>query len=82
MLLQVRPRLSALAQALWALAAVSKSQVTARNTAASTILRSARKAETDEGRKRLYTQFPAFCDQLIRLCHHNPGDKHKCAAAP
>lgn len=66
------------AQALWALASVSKSKVESRKHAASGILKTARKhQDIDKQHRELYSQFPAFCDQLIRLCHHNPGDKAK-----
>ena len=65
-------------QALWALASVSKSKVESRKHAASSILKTARKhQDIDKQHRELYSQFPAFCDQLIRLCHHNPGDKAK-----
>ena len=67
-----------LVQALWALASLSKSKVESRKQAASGILKTARKhQDIDKQHRDLYSQFPAFCDQLIRLCHHNPGDKAK-----
>lgn len=77
-LLEVQKTTVARFQALWALASVSKSKVESRKHAASGILKTARKhQDMNKEHKELYSQFPAFCDQLIRLCHHNPGDKAK-----
>ena len=72
--------ISALVQAFWALASVSKSNVKARKDAASSILMTAKKhQQADREQQKLYTQFPAFCDQLIKLCHFMPSDKVRCA---
>ena len=55
---------------------MSKSNVKARKDAASNILTTAKKhQQADREQKELYTQFPAFCDQLIKLCHFMPNDK-------
>ena len=64
------------AQALWQLAAVSKSTVYARQEAAAAILSSAKRhSEADAGVQRLLQRFPEVVDQLIRLCNHTSGDK-------
>lgn len=73
-----------LLQAFWALAAVSKSAIPARQTIASSILQSAqRNTETRYGPKheqrRLYQQFPDYCDQLIKLCAQSVGNRQRCA---
>ena len=63
-------------QALWQLAAVSKSTVYARQEAAAAILSSAKRhSEADAGVQRLLQRFPEVVDQLIRLCNHTSGDK-------
>ncbi len=75
----------ACAQALWALAAVCKSAVLFRKDAAAAIVASARKHHAergDAGGQRLFQQFAALSDQLIRLCHHNTSERQEktCAA--
>lgn len=63
-------------QALWQLAAVSKSTVYARQEAAASILSSARRhSDADMGVQRLLQRFPEVLDQFIRLCNHTGGDK-------
>lgn len=59
------------AQALWALAAVAKSTVLARQEAASAIIGSARRhREGDAAAQHLFRDFADAADQLIRLCNH------------
>ena len=63
-------------QALWQLAAVSKSTVYARQEAAASILSSAKRhSDADTGVQRLLQRFPEVVDQFIRLCNHTGGDK-------
>ena len=57
-------------QALWALAAVSKSGVPARRAAAAGIVQAARRAATGEAERRVFAEMGPFCEQLIRLCFH------------
>lgn len=61
-------------QALWSLAAVSKSTLRNRQAAASNIILAA-KQRADEPDKRLFDQFARLCDQLIKLCHWSPPAK-------
>lgn len=61
---------------LWALAAVSKSTVQARQEAASRVISSA-KAYVSDNDKEVFRQFAALSDQLIRLCHFQPPPKAK-----
>lgn len=66
-------------QALWAMAAVSKSSMTARRMAASAIISSAgNHAAGNSDTQRLIKQFTVLCDQLIRLCHFAPAGRVKC----
>ncbi|KAF9600434.1 hypothetical protein IFM89_009349 [Coptis chinensis] len=60
-------------QALWIMAAVSKSTIPARREAASEIIQAARKrfAHGSEG-SNLFVQFPCLIEHLIKLCFH-PG---------
>ncbi|RLN13077.1 serine/threonine-protein kinase ATR [Panicum miliaceum] len=58
-------------QALWMMAAVSKSTVPARRDAAAEILQSAKKG-CQRGHSALFIQFPSLIDHLIKLCFH-PG---------
>ena len=56
-------------QALWQLAAVSKSTVYARQEAAASILSSAKRhSDADTGVQRLLQRFPEVVDQFIPLC--------------
>lgn len=64
-------------QALWALAAVQKSLVMGRKQAASAIMNTLKKHCTKPYNRKLYDQFPSLCDQLIRLCNHQPPAKAK-----
>ena len=64
-------------QALWALAAVQKSLVPGRKQAASAIMNTLKKHCTKPYNRKLYEQFPNLCDQLIRLCNHQPPAKAK-----
>ncbi|KAL4186626.1 hypothetical protein AMTRI_Chr09g34870 [Amborella trichopoda] len=65
-------------QALWTMAAVSKSTVAARREAAAEIIQGARKAisQGSEG-NILFTQFAALIDYLIKLCFHSGQPKAK-----
>ncbi|MCL7051841.1 hypothetical protein MKW94_026365 [Papaver nudicaule] len=60
-------------QALWTMAAVSKSHVPARREAAASIIQEARKAfrQGSDG-SSLFVQFASLIDHLIKLCFH-PG---------
>lgn len=64
-------------QALWALAAVQKSLILGRKQAASAIMNTLKKHCTKPYNRKLYEQFPNLCDQLIRLCNHQPPAKAK-----
>ena len=68
-------------QALWALAAVQKSLVMGRKQAASAIMNTLKKHCTKPDNRKLYDQFPSLCDQLIRLCNHQPPAKAKYVPA-
>ncbi|KAA6417036.1 MAG: serine threonine- kinase ATR-like, partial [Trebouxia sp. A1-2] len=68
-------------QALWALAAVQKSLVMGRKQAASAIMNTLKKHCTKPYNRKLYDQFPSLCDQLIRLCNHQPPAKAKSFSA-
>uniref|UniRef100_A0A0D9WU94 Serine/threonine-protein kinase ATR n=1 Tax=Leersia perrieri TaxID=77586 RepID=A0A0D9WU94_9ORYZ len=60
-------------QALWMMAAVSKSTVAARRDAAAEILQSAKKGcRRGSDSNALFMQFPSLIDHLIKLCFH-PG---------
>lgn len=60
-------------QALWMMAAVSKSTVPARRDAAAEILQSAKKGcRRGSQNSALFNQFPTLIDHLIKLCFH-PG---------
>ena len=60
-------------QALWMMAAVSKSTVPARRDAAAEILHSAKKGRRHGNQNSaLFNQFPTLIDHLIKLCFH-PG---------
>ncbi|BAF20530.1 Os06g0724700, partial [Oryza sativa Japonica Group] len=60
-------------QALWMMAAVSKSTVAARRDAAAEILQSAKKgSRRGSDSNALFMQFPSLIDHLIKLCFH-PG---------
>uniref|UniRef100_J3MHR6 Serine/threonine-protein kinase ATR n=1 Tax=Oryza brachyantha TaxID=4533 RepID=J3MHR6_ORYBR len=58
-------------QALWMMAAVSKSTVAARRDAGAEILQSAKKGcRRGSDSIALFTQFPSLIDHLIKLCFH------------
>ncbi|XP_078439829.1 ataxia telangiectasia-mutated and RAD3-like protein isoform X2 [Wolffia australiana] len=62
-------------QALWMMAAVSKSTVAARRDAASEIIQAAKRGfRTGTDSCNLFMQFGALIDQLIKLCFH-PGQQ-------
>ncbi|KAL2937004.1 Serine/threonine-protein kinase ATR [Bienertia sinuspersici] len=58
-------------QALWLMAAVSKSAVLSRRQAAAEILQAARKGPSpDSSRSDLFAQFTSLIDHFIKLCFH------------
>ncbi|KAG8368042.1 hypothetical protein BUALT_Bualt15G0004300 [Buddleja alternifolia] len=59
-------------QALWTMAAVTKSTVSSRREAAAEIIQAARKGSTQGGSNSMFVQFATLVDHLIRLCFH-PG---------
>ncbi|KAL8556534.1 hypothetical protein ACS0TY_004111 [Phlomoides rotata] len=59
-------------QALWTMAAVTKSTVSSRRDAAAEIIQAARRGSAQGGFNSMYVQFAALVDHLIRLCFH-PG---------
>ena len=61
-------------QALWALAAVKNSAVSARRTAATQIIAAAKKRAGGES-TRLFTEMGTLCEQLIRLSMHSSTKK-------
>jgi serine/threonine-protein kinase ATR len=64
-------------QGLWQMAAVSKSGLQARRSAASGILSSAKKAAKTEDERTLFAESNGLCEQLIKLCHSNPASNKK-----
>ncbi|OWM80452.1 serine/threonine-protein kinase ATR isoform X2 [Punica granatum] len=65
-------------QALWIMAAVSKSTVPSRREAAAEIIQAARKGFTQGSNgNNIFTQFAALIDHLIRLCFHAGQSKAK-----
>ncbi|XP_057966398.1 serine/threonine-protein kinase ATR [Malania oleifera] len=62
-------------QALWIMAAVSKSTVPSRREAAAEIIQAAKKGSSPgSGGNSLFVQFATLIDHLIRLCFH-PGQQ-------
>ena len=59
-------------QALWQLAAVSKSTVQDRRSAATAILSSAKRAIRTDDERAVFSANSGLCEQLIRLCHYAP----------
>ncbi|CDP14533.1 unnamed protein product [Coffea canephora] len=59
-------------QALWTMAAVTKSAVPSRRSAAEEIIDAARRGSSQGGTRSLFMQFATLIDHLIRLCLH-PG---------
>lgn len=57
-------------QALWIMAAVSKSTVPSRREAAAAIIQDARREFPRGDGKSLFVQFASLIDHLIRLCFH------------
>ncbi|KAK1414808.1 hypothetical protein QVD17_30567 [Tagetes erecta] len=57
-------------QALWIMAAVSKSTVPSRREAAAEIINNARKGLNQGASNTLFGQFASLIDHLIRLCFH------------
>ncbi|KAJ0746764.1 putative non-specific serine/threonine protein kinase [Helianthus annuus] len=57
-------------QALWIMAAVSKSTVPSRREAAAEIINNARKGFNQGAPNTLFSQFASLIDHLIRLCFH------------
>ncbi|XP_057837480.1 serine/threonine-protein kinase ATR isoform X2 [Cryptomeria japonica] len=63
-------------QALWTMAAVSKSTVPARRQAAAEIIQTAKKASRqDKSKNNLFIQFASLIDHLIKLCFHGGQPK-------
>ncbi|GAB4838582.1 hypothetical protein Ancab_028127 [Ancistrocladus abbreviatus] len=65
-------------QALWVMAAVSKSTVPSRREAAAEIIQAARKGSSQaNGCGALFSQFTALIEHLIKLCFHGGPSKGK-----
>ncbi|EXB24045.1 Serine/threonine-protein kinase ATR [Morus notabilis] len=65
-------------QALWIMAAVSKSTVPSRREAAAEIIQAARKGFSQgNGGNNLFIQFASLVDHLIKLCFHASQSKGK-----
>eukprot|EP00897_Mesotaenium_endlicherianum_P000569 jgi/Mesen1/10512/ME000083S10013 len=64
-------------QAMWSMAAVSKSTLAARREAAADIINRARNDTHNERERGLFLQFAAFFEQMIALCNHNSGGQSK-----
>uniref|UniRef100_A0A7N0U878 Serine/threonine-protein kinase ATR n=1 Tax=Kalanchoe fedtschenkoi TaxID=63787 RepID=A0A7N0U878_KALFE len=63
-------------QALWIMAAVSKSTVPSRREAAAEIIQAARKGSSQSsGGSNLFIQFASLVDHLIKLCFHSGQSK-------
>ncbi|KAF3783049.1 Serine/threonine-protein kinase [Nymphaea thermarum] len=63
-------------QALWIMAGVSKSTISARREAAAEILRSARKGSRHgSNQDKLFIEFACLIDHLIKLCFHGGHPK-------
>lgn len=63
-------------QALWVMAAVSKSTVSSRREAAAEIIQAARKGSSSgNSSNNLFVQFATLIDHLIRLCFHSGQPK-------
>ncbi|KAK4437595.1 Serine/threonine-protein kinase ATR [Sesamum alatum] len=59
-------------QALWTMAAVTKSTVSSRRDAAAEIIQAAKRGSSHGGSNSMFAQFATLVDHLIRLCFH-PG---------
>lgn len=64
-------------QALWTMAAVTKSTVSSRRDAAAEIIQAARRGSAQGGINSMYVQFATLVDHLIRLCFHQGQTKAK-----
>lgn len=64
-------------QALWIMAAVSKSTVPSRREAAAEIIQAARRGSNQGAASSLFVQFANLIDHLIRLCFHPGNSKSK-----
>lgn len=64
-------------QALWTMAAVTKSTVSSRRDAAAEIIQAARRGSAQGGFNSMYVQFATLVDHLIRLCFHQGQTKAK-----
>ncbi|XP_057769186.1 serine/threonine-protein kinase ATR isoform X2 [Salvia miltiorrhiza] len=64
-------------QALWTMAAVTKSTVSSRRDAAAEIIQAARKGSNQGAFNSMFVQFAALVDHLIRLCFHPGQSKSK-----
>lgn len=64
-------------QALWTVAAVTKSTVRSRRDAASEIINAAKSGSSQGGANTLFEQFANLIDHLIRLCFHAGQAKAK-----
>lgn len=63
-------------QALWVMAAVSKSTVPSRREAAAEIIQAARKGSSQSnGGSSVFVQFASLIDHLIKLCFHSGQPK-------
>jgi len=68
-------------QGLWQMAAVSKSGVQVRRSAASGILGNAKKAAKTEHERFIFAESGALCEQLIKLCHSTPASSRRVLSA-
>jgi serine/threonine-protein kinase ATR len=68
-------------QGLWQMAAVSKSGVQVRRSAASGILGNAKKAAKSEHERSIFSESGALCEQLIKLCHSIPASNRRVLSA-
>ncbi|XP_041996259.1 serine/threonine-protein kinase ATR-like isoform X2 [Salvia splendens] len=64
-------------QALWTMAAVTKSTVSSRRDSAAEIIQAARRGSNQGAFNSMFLQFAALVDHLIRLCFHPGQSKSK-----
>ncbi|GFP89089.1 serine/threonine-protein kinase atr [Phtheirospermum japonicum] len=64
-------------QALWTMAAVTKSTVQSRRDAAAEIIQAAKRGTSQGGPNSMFVQFASLVDHLIRLCFHPGQSKGK-----
>lgn len=62
-------------QALWAMAALSRSKQQARREAAAAIISQAAHADSSKPHKALFSQFKHLTDHLVRLCNFQPSSR-------